>query len=97
MGDTVMWYSWGSATDFNAWHKDTCVLLGLPRPGKNLQTGEIDSTAEWTTSYTTAYVVSESDIRAFVEPDVVKLSPNMLGNPSEEPPISSDILGGVTL
>lgn len=92
-----MWFSWSSVGEFNAWHSDTCTLLGLPRPGRNVSTGEIQADAEWTSLYTTAYVVSDSDIRAFVENDVVSLSPNMLGIPSEEPPTSSYILGGVTL
>lgn len=97
MGDAVMWYSWTSAELFNAWHSDTCALLGLPRPGRNVFTGEIQADAEWTSSYTVAYVVSDTDIRAFVEDEVASLSPNMLGLPSESPPISSYILGGVTL
>lgn len=91
-----MWYRWASAQDFFAWHKDTCVLLGLPRPGRNVLTGEIDATAEWTTSYTTAFIIDETDFRAFVEDSVAILSPNMLGVISEMPPSSSVILDEVT-
>lgn len=91
-----MWYSWSDPALFISWHQDTCALLGIPRPGRNASTGEIDATAEWTTSYTTAFIVSGNDIRAFVENEVALLSPNLLGVSSEMPPTSSVILDEVT-
>ena len=92
MGYSLMWYSWKKEEDFDIWHRDTCILLGLPKPGRNMATGEIDSDAEWTTKYTECIHVKDGDFRAFVEPEVASLSPNFLGFLSESPFASSDII-----
>lgn len=37
--------------DFIAWHSDKCVELRIPYPATNSETGEIDTSAQWMTSY----------------------------------------------
>lgn len=87
-----MWYSWKSMDEFERWHRDTCVLLGLPKPGRNLATGEVEPDAQWTTKYTEPVFIADDDVRAFVEAGVASLSPNFIGLASESPFGSSDIL-----
>lgn len=87
-----MWYTWSSIDLFKIWHDDTCVLLGLPKPGKNIATGEVDTDAQWTTRYTYPVIVGVNDVRAFVEDEVASFSPNFLGLVSEQPQNTSDIL-----
>jgi len=84
-----MFYSWLSLDAFNAWHTDACIVLGIPHPNYNAATGEIDESAQWTTSYTEAVIVAEDDVRAYVEQSVAELVPDGLGTPSE-PPLSPD-------
>ena len=81
-----MFYSWPSLDLFNAWHADACTALGIPHPNHNAATGEIDEDAQWTTAYTEAVVVTEDDVRAYVEDTVAELVPDGLGVPSEPPP-----------
>lgn len=92
MGNAIVWYTWNSLKSFEIWHDDTCALLGLPKPGKNVATGEIDTDAQWTTRYTYPVIVNKNDVRAFVEEDVASFSPNFLGMPSEKPETASDII-----
>lgn len=87
-----MWFSWESQKAFDIWHEDTCALLGLPKPGRNSLTGEVDTDAQWTTRYTDSFAVAKNDFRAFVEDEIVALSPNLLGKPSESPSGASDII-----
>jgi len=81
-----MFYSWLSLDLFNTWHVDACTALGIPYPGHNAATGEIDEQAQWTTAYTESIVVAVDDVRAYVEQSVAELVPNGLGQPSEPPP-----------
>ena len=81
-----MFYSWTTLASFNTWHALACSALGIPYPGHNASTGEIDENAQWTTAYTEAIVVAEDDVRAYVEQSVAELVPDGLGVPSEPPP-----------
>ena len=81
-----MFYSWLSLDAFNTWHTDAMQALGIPYPGRNAATGEIDEDAQWTTAYTDPIVVAEDDVRAYVEQSVAELVPDGLGSPSEPPP-----------
>jgi len=81
-----MFYSWPTVDSFNAWHASACTALGIPHPNHNAATGEIDENAQWTTAYTEAVVVTEDDVRAYVEQSVADLVPDGLGVPSEPPP-----------
>lgn len=93
----MMFYSWFSLNSFNAWHDAVKFALDIPRPGRNAATGEIDETAQWTTAYTEPIIVSENDVRAFVEDHVAALIPEGLGVPSQEPDAGlSSILKEVT-
>jgi hypothetical protein len=78
-----MWHQWPDLEAFNAWHDTACAALGIPRPGRNAATGEVDVDAQWTTAYTLP-VVGE-DVRAVVEPDVAALVPVGLGVPCDPP------------
>lgn len=81
-----MFYRWLSLSLFDAWHDAAKLALGIPHPGRNQKTGEIDEQAQWTTAYTDAIVVAEDDVRAFVEDMVAALVPDGLGQPSSPPP-----------
>ena len=83
---TVMFYSWISLDLFNSWHDAAKTGLGIPYPGRNAATGEIDENAQWTTAYTEPIVVAEDDVRAYIEQTVAELVPDGLGQPSEHPP-----------
>lgn len=80
------WYTWPDEQLFNAWHTAACTALGIPHPGFNEATGEVDETAQWTTAYTATVEVSPTDWRAIVEPAVAALIPDGLGVPCDPPP-----------
>lgn len=82
----MMCYMWLSFALFEAWHDSAKQELGIPYPGRNAATGEIDEDAQWTTAYTEPIVVAENDVRAYVEYTVALLVPDGLGAPSEPPP-----------
>lgn len=84
----IMFYSWTSIELFNIWHGAAKTVLGIPYPGRNAATGEIDESAQWTTAYTEPAIVAEDDVRAYVEDHVAALIPDGLGVPSEPPPAS---------
>jgi hypothetical protein len=81
-----MWRQWTSLADFDSWHDAACAALGIPHPGFNAATGEVDEDAQWTTAYTEAVEVSPDDWRAVVEDDVTELVPEGLGVPCDPPP-----------
>lgn len=85
-----MFYTWLSVALFDAWHDSAKTALGIPHPGRNAATGEIDENAQWTTAYTEPTVVAEDDVRAYVEDTVASLVPDGLGAPSEPPPSPPD-------
>lgn len=84
-----MHYRWSSLATFTAWHDAVCTVLGIPHPGRNAATGEVDPDAQWTTAYTEPTVVTDDDVRAVVEDDVAALVPDGLGVPSDPPPSPS--------
>jgi hypothetical protein len=81
-----MWYSWATLSAFTAWHHMVCVGLGIPHPGRNAATGEIDEAAQWTTAYTSVVEVADDDWRAWVADDIAATYPDGLGAPSDPPP-----------
>ncbi len=85
-----MWYLWTSLDSFDAWHDSAKLALGIPHPGRNAATGEIDEQAQWTTAYTEPTVVADDDVRAYVEDRIAELIPDGLGSPSEPPPSPPD-------
>jgi hypothetical protein len=72
-----MWYSWPDMDAFNVWHDAARAALGLPRPGVNASTGEVQESAAWTTSYVEPVV--GDDVRAEVEQHVAEMVPEGLG------------------
>jgi len=78
-----MWYSWPDLQAFSAWHDAVCVALGIPHPGRNAATGEVDPNAQWTTAYTDPIV--GDDVRAYVESHVAEMVPEGLGVPCDPP------------
>jgi hypothetical protein len=80
-----MHYRWPSLAAFDAWHDNACAALGIPRPGHNAATGQLDKAAQWTTAYTDPVVVAVDDVRAVVEADVAELVPDGLGVPCDPP------------
>jgi hypothetical protein len=88
-----MWHQWPTVAAFDAWHADACAALGIPHPGRNAATGDIDEQAQWTTAYTDPVVVAVDDVRAVVEADVAELVPDGLGVPCDPPePDVGDLL-----
>lgn len=81
-----MFYTWLSLELFESWHDLAKQALGIPYPGRNAATGEIDEQAQWTTAYTEPTVVADNDVRAYVEDSVAILVPDGLGSPSAPPP-----------
>jgi len=81
-----MWRLWPNLVAFTAWHNAACAVIGIPHPNRNVATGEIDTDAQWTLTYTEAVIVADDDVRAVVEPDVAGLVPDGLGVPCDPPP-----------
>ena len=84
-----MFYSWQSLSSFNAWHSHVKEVLGIPHPGRNARTGEIDEDAQWTDEYTNPVIVNQTDVRASVEDEIAVRFPDGLGTPAN-PPIAVD-------
>lgn len=82
----MQWYSWPDLAAFDAWHSSVCTGLGIPHPGRNAETGEIDLDAQWTTAYTAAVEVAPTDWRAVVETAIAATHPDGLGTPCDPPP-----------
>jgi hypothetical protein len=82
----MMWYSWTSKEAFDQWHSEAKALLNMPLPGYNAETGE-QVNQGMTTEYTEAIVVTETDVRAWVQSNI---APTKLGVPSEAPPQDID-------
>lgn len=83
-----MWRTWQSRTEFDAWHATVCTGLGIPHPGVNVATGEVDPDAQWTTAYTDVVEVAADDWRAVVEDEIAAAYPDGLGVPCDPPPTS---------
>ena len=79
-----MWYSWTSMEAFDEWHSEAKAILQIPMSGYNAETGERVKEG-MTTEYTEGIVVSETDVRAWVEHP---FAPGKLGVPSEAPTFS---------
>lgn len=81
-----MWYSWSSLASFESWHETAKAFLGIPYPGRNSATGEIDENAQWTTAYTEPVVLADNDVRAVVEDHIASAIPDGIGAPCDPPP-----------
>jgi hypothetical protein len=90
MGGVLMWRQWADLASFTVWHTAACAALGIPHPGNNAATGDLDEAAQWTTAYTDPVVVTADDVRAVVEPDVAELVLDGLGVPCDPPPAPDD-------
>jgi len=84
----VTWYSWPNLSAFTVWHDAACAALGIPHPGRNAATNNVDENAQWTTAYTDPFV--GSDVRAYVEQDVAEIVPEGLGVLSVAPEDTPD-------
>lgn len=82
----MTWRKWSSEAAFDPWHADAMSTLGIPHPGRNQATGEVDESAAWTTAYTEVVQVATNDWRAPVGDDVAELVPDGLGTPCNPPP-----------
>lgn len=87
----LMWYSWSNRQAFDLWHNAVCMKLGIPFPGRNAATGEVDENAQWTIAYVSPIVCADDDVRAFIEQHVANLVADNLGVPAN-PPLASAIL-----
>ncbi len=89
---TPNWYTWPTFATFTAWHSLAKTELGIPHPGRNAATGEIDPDAQWTTAYTEVVEVAADDWRAVVEDYVVALVPDNLGTPCDAPEMGHQVV-----
>lgn len=79
------WYSWPTLSAFDNWHNNVIASLNLPRHGHNAATGEIDTNAQATTSYTVPLQIANDDWRAMVEDEIASNFADGLGLPSQPP------------
>jgi hypothetical protein len=79
------WYKFESQDLFDVWHEIVKADLGIPYPNKNLETGEIDEDAQWTTSFIEPYIVSETDLRIYLTDEYSDTYSQELGEVSEAP------------
>lgn len=79
-----MWYLWPTQAAFDEWHAVAKSALGLPKPGINQATGEIDETAQWTTECANA-VPTSVGVVAFVSEEISLAAPDLLGEPTDSP------------
>jgi hypothetical protein len=59
------WVTWDSLASFELWHNNLKEILGYPIPSIDAATGEVGP--PFTTDYVNPVVVTDSDVRAFVE------------------------------
>lgn len=43
--------------EFISWHDGKCAEHGIPYPGQNAETGEVDTSAQWMTAYAAPLMV----------------------------------------
>jgi hypothetical protein len=72
------WYEWQTIEQFNAWHDALCIELGYPIYGVNEATGEIDTSAQATTAYTSAFEVGSKFIAVVEDAYAQDLTPTDL-------------------
>jgi hypothetical protein len=89
MGGLLMHYLWPTIPEFTVWHDTACTLLGIPHPNHNAATGEIDTDAQWTTSYTQATECADG-FYAYVEDHIAAQLPDYLGTPYTPPTPEDD-------
>jgi len=79
------WYKFESQAFFDEWHNQVKAQLGIPYPNKNLQTGEVDENAMWTTSFIEPLIVSENDLRIYLADEYSETYSEKLGEISVYP------------
>jgi hypothetical protein len=79
------WYKFKSQDLFDVWHEIVKADLGIPYPNKNLETGEIDEDAQWTTSFIEPYIVSETDLRIYLTDEYSSTYSQELGELTTSP------------
>jgi hypothetical protein len=72
------WYEWETIEQFNAWHDALCVELAYPIYGVNEATGQIDTSAQATTAYTSAFEVGSKFIAVVEDAYAQNLTPTNL-------------------
>jgi hypothetical protein len=61
----MTWVTFDSIQSFNAWHNQVKTDLGLPLPALDASGNQVEG--QMSSEYTTAWIVSETDIRADIE------------------------------
>ena len=90
------WVGFADEAAFTAWHTTVCADHGIPRPGRNAATGEIELDAAWTLAYV-APVDDHGTIKAQVpdaDVELYELTPtdepvyyDDAGEPVADPPV----------
>lgn len=63
------WYKWSSLEDFDNWHNEIKITLGLPKPSIDKEGNELpDSIIN--SQYTECHKINDNDFRALVEEEL---------------------------
>jgi hypothetical protein len=60
----------GTREEFDAWHVSKCGDEGIPRPGKNANSGEYDVDAQWTTAWVEPVYVKGGVAAPFTQEEI---------------------------
>lgn len=87
-GRTVTWVSFTDRAAFDDYHLAACADHGIPHPGRNAETDEVDLAAEWTLAY-----VAPIDDHGTIKAHVPDADVELYGLTPTEPPIYYDETG----
>jgi hypothetical protein len=79
------WYKFKSQELFDVWHDLVKSHLGIPYANKNLETGEVDANAQWTTSFIEPVIVKENDLRIYLTDEYEQAYSEELGELTTSP------------
>ena len=78
----MKWYKFDSLDDFNVWHENIKTQLGYPKISVDIY-GNLMPDATITDSYTLPIIISNEDIRVFINAD---FSAGLIPSESPYPP-----------
>lgn len=62
----MTWWRFDSVAAFSTWHHDACDAAGIPRPGVNQATGEVEGDHQWTTGIAEALLQHDGSVLAWI-------------------------------
>jgi hypothetical protein len=82
----------GTKEEFALWHEQKCLELGIPRPGKNANSGVENVNACWTTAWIEPVYVKGGVAAKFTEAEIAA-DPRLARLPLVEPVLTTDEFG----